>query len=121
MRVIRAHPVAFAELTLRGLLVNLFDSRWDAMNVVSPLHESIVHIALDAYTAALFVFALLGAMALRRDDLGLLVILTVGYFILVSAGGEAEARFRVPVMPQYAIAAAAGLEVVRRGGSRAPR
>jgi hypothetical protein len=121
LRVIRQHPLAFAELTLRGLLVNLFDSRWDAMNVVTPLHESIVRIALDAYTAALFVFAVIGAWALRRDELGLLLVLTVAYFILISAGGEAESRFRVPVVPQYVIAAAAGVDVVRRGAARPPR
>jgi hypothetical protein len=121
LRVIRAHPLAFAELTLRGLLVNLFDSRWEAMSMVSRLHPSTVQIALDACTAALFVFALIGAIALRRDDLGILVILTIAYFLLISAGGEAESRFRVPVMPQYAIAAAAGIDVVRRAAARRPR
>ncbi len=119
--VIRQHPLAFAELTLRGLLVNIFDSRWEAMNIVSRLHESMVHIALDAFTAALFVFALIGAIALRRDDAAVLAVLTVAYFLFISAGGESESRFRVPVMPQYAILAAAGLEAVRRGASRAPR
>jgi hypothetical protein len=120
-RVIRDHPLAFTELTLRGLLVNLFDSRWEAMKIVSSLHESIVQIAIDAFTAALFIFALIGAVALRRDDFGLLIIFTVLYFLLISAGGEAEARFRVPVVPQYAIAAAAGIDVVRRAAARRPR
>jgi hypothetical protein len=121
MRVLRQHPLAFAELTLRGILVNLLDSRWDAVNIVTPLHESIVHVALDAYTAALLVSALIGAYALRREELGLLVVLTVAYFILISAGGESESRFRVPVVPQYAILAAAGVDVVRRGAARPPR
>ena len=40
---------------------------------------------------------------------------TILYFAGISAGGEAEARFRVPVMPQVAIAAGVGLEVIRRG------
>jgi hypothetical protein len=121
LRVIREHPLAFAELTLRGLLVNLFDSRWEAMSTVSRLHPSTVRLALDGFTAALFVFALIGAIALRRDDLGILIILTVAYSLLISAGGEAESRFRVPVMPQYAIAAAAGLDAVRRAAARRPR
>ena len=120
-QVIRQHPLAFAELTLRGLLVNLFDSRWEAMKIVSPLHESLVHVAIDAYTAALFVFAVIGAIVLRRHDLGILIILTVAYFLLISAGGESESRFRVPVVPQYAILAAAGIESVRRGAARQPR
>ena len=125
MRVIRQHPLAFAELTLRGVLVNLLDSRWEAMSIVTPLHESIVHAALDAYTAALLVFALLGAWTLRRDALGLLLILTVAYFILISAGGESESRFRVPVVPYFAISAAVALQRIAsasrmrisRGGS----
>jgi len=32
--------------------------------------------------------------------------------VLISAGGEAEARFRVPVVPMLAIAAAAGVSRV---------
>ena len=121
LRVIARHPLAFAELTLRGLLVNLLDSRAEAMTVVSALHESIVETALGAWTAALLVFALIGAWALRRDGLGLLLILTVAYFVLISAGGESESRFRVPVVPQYAMLAAAGVDVVRRGAARPPR
>ncbi len=121
MRVIRQHPLAFAELTLRGLLVNLLDSRAEAVTVVCRLHESIVETALGAWTAALLVFALIGAWLLRRDDLGLLVILTVAYFLLISAGGESESRFRVPVVPLYAIAAVAGVDAVRRDAVRQPR
>ena len=40
----------------------------------------------------------------------LLIDLTVTYFLAISAGGESESRFRVPVMPYLAIAAAAGVE-----------
>ena len=117
LRVIREHPIAFAELTLRGLLVNLFDSRWEAMAMVSRFHSSVVRIALDAFTAALFVFAVIGAFAWRDR----LAVLTVAYFLLISAGGESESRFRVPVMPQMAMLAAAGLESVRRGAAGPPR
>jgi hypothetical protein len=120
-QVTRQHPIAFAELTLRGLFINLFDSRWEAMKIVSSLHGSLVQTSLDASTAALFVFALIGAIALRRDDLGLLIILTVAYFLLISAGGESESRFRVPVVPQYVIAAAVGVDAVRRAAARQPR
>jgi hypothetical protein len=31
---------------------------------------------------------------------------TLLYFIVISAGGESEARFRMPLMPLYAISAA---------------
>src|SRR3954453_23484391 len=115
-RVLRQHPRAAVLLTLLGLLVNIFDSRWEGLEIVSALPSDIVHRSLDAYTAALFVFAAIGAFALwKRDrDLAAVIIATVVYFLLISAGGEAESRFRVPVIPQYVIVAAIGLASVRR-------
>jgi hypothetical protein len=115
-RVLRQHPRAAALLTLRGLLVNIFDSRWEGLEIVSSVPTDIVHRALDAYTAALFVFAVIGAAALwKRDrDLAAMIIATAVYFLLISAGGEAESRFRVPVVPQYMILAACGLRLRNR-------
>ena len=103
-------------LTIRGLLVNLFDSRWEAMEIVSALPSDVVRRGLDAYTAALFVFAVIGAMAFWRRDraLAILIIATVAYFVLISAGGESESRFRVPVVPQMMIAAAYGAAAIRQ-------
>jgi hypothetical protein len=125
-RVLRQHPRGAVLVTMRGLLVNLFDSRWEALEIVSRFPTDIVRRSLDAYTAALFVFAVIGAIALwRRDrDLGAMIIGTVVYFLVISAGGEAESRFRVPVMPMYVIAAACGtrgLAVSRLRGLEATR
>lgn len=115
-RVLRQHLRAAALLTLRGLLVNIFDSRWEGLEIVSAFPTDIVRRGLDAYTAALFVFAVIGAIALwKRDrDLAAMIIATIVYFLLISAGGEAESRFRVPVMPQYVIATACGLRLKKR-------
>lgn len=122
MRVLRQHPRAAAMLTLRGLLVNVFDSRWEAMEVTSRFPSEIVRRGLDAFTAVLFVFALIGAAALwrRNRDLSVAIIGTVVYFLLISAGGEAEARFRVPVMPMYMIAVASGAVAIRRRADEPP-
>jgi hypothetical protein len=119
-RVLRQHPRAAAMLTLRGLLVNLFDSRWEGLEVVSRFPATIVQRGLDAFTAIVFAFAAIGAAALWRRDrnLALLLVATIGYYVLISAGGEAESRFRVPVVPQLMIAAACGLETVRRSIGR---
>jgi hypothetical protein len=121
-RVLRQHPRAAVMLTLRGLLVNLFDSRWEAMESVSRFPADIVRRALDAFTAAVFVFAVIGAFALwRRDrDLTVMIIATIVYFLLISAGGESESRFRVPVIPQYMTAAACGLAALRRSAGVPP-
>jgi hypothetical protein len=115
-RVLRQHPRAAAMLTLRGLLVNLFDSRWEGMEVVSRFPATVVQHGLDAFTAIVFAFAAIGAAALWRRDrnLALLLVATIGYYVLISAGGESESRFRVPVMPQLLIAAAFGVEAVKR-------
>lgn len=116
-RVIREHPVSFVQLTVRGLLVNLFDSDWDAIWVVSPMSPEVLELALGAIPIAVFVLAMAGMIFLSRYDrpMTLLIALTVAYFIGISAGGEAESRFRVPVVPQLAIAAAMGVEAIRRG------
>jgi hypothetical protein len=119
LETIRDNKLAFTQLTLRGLLVNLFDSDWEAMMVVCAADSSIVRLLVDFSEAAVILLAIVGFIALSRRDrpLALLLGLTVLYFIGISAGGESESRFRVPVVPQIAIAAGAGLEVIRRGAS----
>jgi hypothetical protein len=115
-RVILQHPIAFALLTLRGLVVNVFDSDWDAIMIVSRLESRTIELAVDAFVAIVFALAAFGIVALWRRDraLALLIAGTVVYFLLISAGAEAEARFRVPVVPQIVIAAACGVEALRR-------
>jgi hypothetical protein len=115
MRIIAAHPVAFVQLTIRGILINIFDSAWEAMTPVSRLHPSLLQYSLGFIPAIEFVFGVIGLAVLWKADrmLAWRLGLTVAYFIVMSAGGEAEARFRVPVVPQIAIAAAIGLDAVR--------
>jgi hypothetical protein len=122
-RVLRQHPRAAALLTLRGLLVNIFDSRWEGLEIVSTVPTDIVRRSLDAYTAVLFVFAAIGAAALlKRDrDLAAMIIATVIYFLLISAGGEAESRFRVPVIPQYMMIAACGLKALNHKDTKSTK
>jgi hypothetical protein len=118
--IIRQHPVALGVLTARGIAVNLFDSDADAIALVSRLPPKLVRATLITFTVALFILASLGVGVLWRRDraLALLIAMTVAYFILISAGGESEYRFRVPIMPQYVIAAAAGVEAITRSVRR---
>jgi hypothetical protein len=120
LRIVALHPVGLALLTARGIFVNLFDSDWDAMMIVSRIDESLIRYALNAWTHALIFLAIAGLAFLwrRERDLALLIAATIGYFVLISAGGEAEARFRVPVVPQIAIAAAFGVDAIRRLATR---
>jgi hypothetical protein len=118
-KVALEHPFGLALLHLRGVLVNLFGSDWEAVMIVSRFPPDVVHMAIDALTAAEAVFAAIGLLVLwrRQRDAALFVGGTIVYFLVIAAGGEAEPRFRVPVMPEIAIAAGAGL--VRACGERA--
>lgn len=122
-QVIAQHPFGFVGLTARGVLVNLFDSDWDSMQMVSLVYAPIVERTVGVLPAMEFALALIGLALLWKTDrrLALLIALTVAYYLVISAGGEAESRFRVPVIPQVAIAAAAGIETVRRGLTQAAR
>jgi CHASE2 domain-containing sensor protein len=88
--------------------------------LVSTVPSSIIQLAIDAFTAISFAAALLGIAALwyRDRPLAILIALTVAYFLFIAAGGEAEARFRVPVAPMLAIAAAHGFAKGRSTPSR---
>jgi hypothetical protein len=114
-QVVLQHPRGAIFATVRGLLVNAFDSDWQAMMIVSRIPPSIVELALTALAAITFAAAVAGIIALwpRDRSLALLIALAAGYFLFMSAGSEAEARFRVPVAPLLAIAAAYGITAVR--------
>jgi glucose/arabinose dehydrogenase len=89
------------------------------MEMVSSVPPTLLAIVLDVWTHAITLLALFGIYLLWQRDrtLSLLIALTIAYFVLISAGSEAEARFRVPVVPIMAIAAATTLHslyVVRR-------
>jgi 4-amino-4-deoxy-L-arabinose transferase and related glycosyltransferases of PMT family len=107
-RVFLQHPAGAVMITLRGMEMNLFDSDADAMMIVSRIPESIVRMSLDAFTHIECLLAIVGLFVMWRRDraLAAFVGLTLLYFVVISAGAESEARFRVPLMPLYAIAAA---------------
>jgi hypothetical protein len=107
-RVFLQHPVGAAMITLRGMEMNLLDSDADAITMVSRIPESIVQMSLDAFTHVECLLAIVGLCVMWRRDraLAAFIALTLIYFIVISAGAESEARFRVPLMPLYAIAAA---------------
>ncbi len=118
-RVLLQHPVGAFFITLHGIEINLFDSDWEAIWVVSRVPPTILRMTLDGIVYTEFLLAIAGIAVLWRRDraLGGFVALTLLYFIVISAGGESEARFRVPVMPLYAIAAASGLLIFRSGAA----
>jgi hypothetical protein len=114
-RIFLQHPLGAAMITLRGIEMNLLDSDSDAITIVSRIPESIVTMSLDAFTHIECFLAIVGLFVMWRRDRALAAFftLTLIYFIVISAGAESEARFRVPLMPLYAIAAAFAISASR--------
>jgi Dolichyl-phosphate-mannose-protein mannosyltransferase len=110
--VILAHPGAYVLLAARGVACNLFETEWDALAVVSHVPPVLIKWAMRALTLTLFPAAIAGLIVLWRHNrnLATLIVLTCAYYLLISAGGESQARFRVPIVPFYALAAAAGFD-----------
>jgi len=115
-RVALRHPLGLATVLVRGIGVNLFDTDAEALTMVSSVPPTLLQIALDVWTHAITLFALFGTLLLWKRDrtLSLLFALTIAYFVLISAGSEAESRFRVPIVPILAISAAIGAGAIRR-------
>jgi 4-amino-4-deoxy-L-arabinose transferase-like glycosyltransferase len=112
--LILTHPGRYALLAGRGLLHNILETDWDALAVVSRLPTPLIQWGMRALTASLFPAAVFGLIVLanRSRNLAILIALTCAYFLVISAGGESEARFRLPIVPLYALAAAAGIDRV---------
>ena len=116
-RIAFEHPWGLTLVVIRGVLVDLFETDFEAIVMVSRIPSTILEEVIGAVTVGVTLLALLGAVALWKRDraVAALIVATIGYFVLISAGGESEARFRVPVVPMIALAAGAGVEAMRRG------
>jgi hypothetical protein len=109
--ILLQHPRGAMLVTLRGFFVNMFDTDWDALAEVVDdewIPEQATEIAVHVWTWLVWIAAFAGLAWLWRIDRAqaLLAAATVFYFLFMAAGGEAEARFRTPVMPLLAYAAA---------------
>lgn len=105
------HPRGVALMTVRGFAVNMFDTDWDALAEVVDdelISEDVTRIAVHAWTWFVWMVTIPGLVMLWRRDRrqAALVAATIFYFLFMAAGGEAEGRFRVPVIPMMALAAA---------------
>ena len=118
-RIALQHPLGLTVLHIRGVWVNLFDSDADSMAIVSRVPPSLLQIVIDVWTHAITLLALFGTFLLWKRDrtLSLLFALTIAYFVVISAGSEAESRFRIPIVPVMAMTAAIGADAVRRAAA----
>jgi len=113
--IVLAHPFAFTKLFLRGVAINFLGGSAEALTRITVLSRSTANRLLLAYTSVALILAIIGQLWLLRTNrpLGVLILITIGYFIAFTAGALAYSRFRVPVVPTYAIAIASGVHALR--------
>ena len=112
--VLLHHPRGVALMTIRGFFVNMADTDWDALAEVVDdelIPEDATRIAVHLWTWFVWVVSIAGIVILWKRDRrqAALIAATIFYFIFMAAGGEAEGRFRVPVIPLMALAAASAM------------
>ncbi|HEX3584223.1 MAG TPA: glycosyltransferase family 39 protein [Thermoanaerobaculia bacterium] len=114
--VVLAHPFAFLRLFCRGIAADLLGGGTEALVGVTPLSRVTASRLLLVYTSLALLLAIIGEASLLRHQrvLGVLVLIFVGYFIAFTAGALSYSRFRVPILPMYSMAVAAGVQVLRQ-------
>lgn len=110
-------------MTLRGFAVNMADTDWDALAEVVDdelIPEEATRIAVHVWTWLLWIASIAGIAVMWRNDRAgaALIAGTIFYFLFMAAGGEAESRFRVPVVPLMALAGAQSAEGRARSAER---
>ena len=110
--IILGEPVGTALQAGRAFVMILFGGGANMMSRLIGIDESAARLAAFAYTVPLFALALIGVRWWWRIDRALtcLLVLTIAYMVIMSLGVEAYSRFRVPILPLYAMLAGAGAD-----------
>ncbi len=110
-QILLQHPRGAILVTLYGFRVNMLDPDWEAIGIVSRVRDDVVEGAVNVWTWGLWIATIAAlAMMWRHDPAqALLIAATIFYFIFMAAGGEAEGRFRTPVVPLMAYAISKGV------------
>jgi len=110
--IILAHPLAYLEVALRGDAEMILGGGVVRLSKMTGASPRVGRILILLYTIPLFCFACLGLLVLWKTNRQLfaLIFLVILYFLIISSGAQAYSRFRVPIIPLYAFAAAVGLD-----------
>jgi 4-amino-4-deoxy-L-arabinose transferase-like glycosyltransferase len=123
--VIREHPTGYFKEVLAGAVrLVLGDSHSEFSTVTGPAETRLLVGYAAAYLLCVYLLVAVGLWsAWRTQNLRscLLPVITIVYTIVVSSGLEAYSRFRVPIMPYFALIAAVGAVALlghKRGSDR---
>jgi hypothetical protein len=121
--VLLGDPLATAQQAARAFGMILFGGGANLLAELTGLGERATRLICLGYTVPLAGLALLGVPYWWKRDRALtcLVLFTLVYMFGMALGAEAYSRFRVPVIPLYAILAAGGIATVRERVAGASR
>jgi len=113
-KIIIHTPGGFMKLAFRGLGMVVLGGGAEQIAHITGVTDRKAQVICLFYTVPVALLALLGSLYWFRRDRTMfwLLLLTLGYFFVISAGGESYSRFRVPVMPLYAILAGGGVALL---------
>jgi hypothetical protein len=108
--IIVGEPIGTAMQAARALGMIMLGGGASMMSRLTGISESSARLAALAYTAPLALLATIGLWRVWRTDrlAALLMAFTIAYMVGMSLGAEAYSRFRVPILPLYAMLAASG-------------
>ncbi len=98
-------------LTIRGVGAAIFGGGGVPISRLTGLPYNSAKIAGSVWSVVCFLCFVIGIRTLWKENwrTGLLLLVTIGYFVLIPAGGEGYSRFRVPVVPFYVVGIAFGI------------
>jgi len=112
--ILLADPVGVMMQAARAFVMIMFGGGASMMSMLTGIAEPTARLITLGYTVPIALLAVAGFFYWRRVDrpAAWLMLLTIGYFIVMSLGVEAYSRFRVPFLPLYAMLAGGGAAAV---------
>lgn len=103
--IILRNPVSYLRSSLLALAYIVFGGGAEALSRISHINPGMAEYIVLLFTVPEACLALVGCWYWYRCDRNLcyVLVLTIVYFLVMSAGAEAYSRFRIPVMPMYAL------------------
>jgi len=105
------HPAGYAKSAARGVAMMLFGDSASSVASAAHISQRNAKLICVALMLPIFVLAVIGSVWVLRQnaDVAYLLFIVISYFVVVSAGPEADSRFRIPFMPCYAVLASGGV------------
>lgn len=109
--IIRKYPFSYLHSMLVSTAYLIFGGGAEALSRIINISPRTAACIVLLFTFPEACLALIGCWYWYQRDriLCWFLIATIAYFLIISAGGEAYSRFKVPIMPMYALLISGGL------------